>query len=690
MREAVTAKRTSAGHDATPEPSAHQATLGESRYGELLPDQRLTPIDAPSWSFAAMPVRRAPQAIQCDRKTGMVDDPLEHEAESVARRVLGMHGFAGTSFSQEPCNRCQRREENDEPSGRQRTPGSARLGADALPAVVGDVLNQRGSPLDLQARGFFETRFGHDFGHVRVHTGPDASRATSAMAARAWTFGNHIAFGKGMYSPTTREGLELIAHELTHVLQQGAGSHLADARPRSQPGVPRDYSQTGAFSSQGIHSRGFGSAIPVSARHGPIGIQRSPLSDSVKAEWTAEPVIEALLARLSDEDIQTAQNDTDVDAELGRILADRPDDLWVAQRVRQGRLGQTTGAFGPRDAKRRPVHRPIEAFFFRGSTDRRALVIAGVHGTERQGMEVARMLLTDLKAQQPVFTVIVVPSLFPDNAARGKFGERESGDTPTNRNFPLPTEDLAAARRAGRGTAVDATVSKGSRSRAILPENLLLLELIERFHPERIISIHGTSAPGQAGVFYDPRTLQPSEIQLAREWAAGNAYMRIPPDEQESPEGQKRLRDLEERLFHERLAQLMDRDRELSSVAATQIDVATRPIPGREARSVGREKDNATTTAEDLKNRRAHPSIAGNVGKSGAISNFFWGGSTPGGTSLGGYAPPRGISVFTVEPPIDRASTDYPTKLDQVTTANRRIELQAYAEAVRTILLGNP
>ncbi len=249
---------------------------------------------------------------------------------------------------------------------------------------------------------------------------------------------------------------------------------------------------------------------------------------------------------------------------------------------------------------------------------------------------------------------------------------------------------MAAARKAGGGTAVDASVSGGRRGRAILPENLLLLELIERFHPERIISIHGTQLPGAAGVFYDRRTLQPSEIQAAREWAEGNAYMRIPPDEQETPEGQERLRALEERLFRQRLVELAGRDRELSAAAATQIDTATTSIPRRETRSMEREGENAATIAANQGRRRAHPSVGGNVGTSGAIDNFSWSGGTPGGVSLGGYAPPRGMSVFTVEPPINRASTDYPTTLDQVTAANRRIELQAYADAVRTVLLGLP
>jgi hypothetical protein len=77
------------------------------------------------------------------------------------------------------------------------------------------------------------------------------------------------------------------------------------------------------------------------------------------------------------------------------------------------------------------------------------------------------------------------------------------------------------------------------------------------------------------------------------------------------------------------------------------------------------------------------------VGPSGSVDTGHWSGSTPGGVSGGEYFSQRGISVFTVEPPLNLRTTDYPASIDtQVDAAERRIELQAYADAVRTILLG--
>ncbi|MGE5602424.1 MAG: hypothetical protein ACM30E_05210 [Nitrososphaerales archaeon] len=451
-----------------------------------------------------------------------------------------------------------------------------------------------------------------------------------------------------------------------------------------------------AIGNRAVQRLSLGRALTRTGRSG-LRLQRSPLSDSVNAAWTADPTLEALLARLSRPDVQGNQADTDVDALIRRLLTGRPDDLWIAERIRRGELGRTTGALGPRGPSGAPVPRPVQAFFFRGATARRALVIAGVHGTERQGIEVARLLINDLQTRQPQFTVIVVPSLFPDNAARGPFGERESGSTPTNRNFPLPTEDLAAARAAGRGTAVDASVSGGRRRRAILPENLMLLELLERFQPERIISIHGTRRPGAAGVFYDPRALSPAEIQAARDWAAERAARQTPPRSVQFAEGgeeawRSELRDISFRQrVQELLSQAADTDRTLSLTAARQIDAATARITGRESRSFGREGERAAVTTAEAPGRRAHPSIGGNVGPSGTIENASWSGSGTGGVSLGEYAAPRGMSVFTVEPPVNRNIGDYPTTLDAgVDQAERRVELQSYADAVRTVLLGAP
>lgn len=91
------------------------------------------------------------------------------------------------------------------------------------PHVVTDVLRSPGAPLDQRDRAFFGSRFGHDFSSVRVHTDAKASDSTRAVGALAYTVGPHIAWRSGTYSPSTPQGMSLMAHELAHVVQQSTG-----------------------------------------------------------------------------------------------------------------------------------------------------------------------------------------------------------------------------------------------------------------------------------------------------------------------------------------------------------------------------------------------------------------------------------------------------------------------------------
>ena len=172
--------------------------------------------------------------------------------------------------------------------------------------------------------------------------------------------------------------------------------------------------------------------------------------------------------------------------------------------------------------------RPLRVLHFPGRTTRRALVIAGVHGSEQSGVEAVELLRQSLEtaAQPPFFTVILVPIVFPDNYERA----RREGSTPTNRNFPAPGESLASARERGQARRrprgpID------ERGHSILPENIMLMNLIERFRPERIASVHSTRTAASAGVFSDPETGPASDLALEMaqsiaavnpDWVRGN------------------------------------------------------------------------------------------------------------------------------------------------------------------------
>ncbi len=92
-----------------------------------------------------------------------------------------------------------------------------------------------GQPMDSAARSFFEPRFGYAFDRVRIHSDSGAAESARAVNALAYTVGHNIVFGAGQYMPDTSQGKRLIAHELTHVVQQGAASALA--RSPEQPDV---------------------------------------------------------------------------------------------------------------------------------------------------------------------------------------------------------------------------------------------------------------------------------------------------------------------------------------------------------------------------------------------------------------------------------------------------------------------
>jgi hypothetical protein len=111
--------------------------------------------------------------------------------------------------------------------------------------LVHEALRTPGQPLDAVTRNFMEPRFGHDFSKVRVHTDTKAAESARAVNALAHTVGHHVVFGAGQYRPGILSGHKLIAHELTHVVQQasggqsGHGAHSFTLQRQAAPVVRR-------------------------------------------------------------------------------------------------------------------------------------------------------------------------------------------------------------------------------------------------------------------------------------------------------------------------------------------------------------------------------------------------------------------------------------------------------------------
>jgi hypothetical protein len=116
--------------------------------------------------------------------------------------------------SGQPCAACE-----EEKNKLQRKAANAVTPTEA-PPIVHDVLRSSGQPLDLATRSFMEPRFGRDFSKVRVHADSRAEASAKAVNARAYTVGNDLVFGAGNFAPGTMRGRQLLAHELTHVVQQ--------------------------------------------------------------------------------------------------------------------------------------------------------------------------------------------------------------------------------------------------------------------------------------------------------------------------------------------------------------------------------------------------------------------------------------------------------------------------------------
>jgi D-serine deaminase-like pyridoxal phosphate-dependent protein len=114
-------------------------------------------------------------------------------------------------------------------------PAAATGGSGVVPVSVLRVLNTPGSPLDASTRSTMETRLGHDFGAVRVHTEAEAARSAQSIRAQAYTFGPHVVMGPGRFRPGTANGSRLLAHELTHVVQQSHGPAAATPTSISSP-----------------------------------------------------------------------------------------------------------------------------------------------------------------------------------------------------------------------------------------------------------------------------------------------------------------------------------------------------------------------------------------------------------------------------------------------------------------------
>lgn len=173
--------------------------------------------------------------IQRKLVVGETNDPLESEADRAAEHVMRVPDPANMSVAsgdmlQRKCNACEQEEKEKPPKlARAESHDASAFDGAKAPPIVQEVLRSPGRALESSTRAFFEPRFGHDFSAVRVHADARAASSALQIQARAYTVGSQIAFGPGQYSANREDGRLLIAHELAHVVQQGAASGPASA-----------------------------------------------------------------------------------------------------------------------------------------------------------------------------------------------------------------------------------------------------------------------------------------------------------------------------------------------------------------------------------------------------------------------------------------------------------------------------
>ena len=155
--------------------------------------------------------RKNKGSLQPKLAMGTSSDPLEREADQVADQVLAARTTSAVDGATLSI---------------QRRTGKPSEQSDEAPSSLDRVLGSSGRPLDIPLRKDMEWRFGHDFSQVRVHVGGVAEQSAREVNAHAYTVGRDIVFGAGQFAPSTNVGRGLLAHELTHVVQQQGGASV--------------------------------------------------------------------------------------------------------------------------------------------------------------------------------------------------------------------------------------------------------------------------------------------------------------------------------------------------------------------------------------------------------------------------------------------------------------------------------
>lgn len=189
--------------------------------------------------------------LQPKLKIGQPGDKYEQEADAVADRVMRM-GVTDTmqmepeeeeeSLQMKPVNdqlvqmKCRECEEEEEMLQAKSDSGGGYASPEISQGIK--ISKGKGTNLPSDTNQFMSRAFGSDFSHVNIHTGSNAVQMNQTLGARAFTTGNDIFFNDGQYNTNSNAGKHLLAHELTHTVQQGGTAGMLQAEFSVEPTTP--------------------------------------------------------------------------------------------------------------------------------------------------------------------------------------------------------------------------------------------------------------------------------------------------------------------------------------------------------------------------------------------------------------------------------------------------------------------
>jgi hypothetical protein len=353
-----------------------------------------------------------------------------------------------------------------------------------------------GQPLPQSTRSFFEPRFGYDFSQVRVHTYAGAAKIAGSIKSKAFTLGKDITFGKGQYAPGTSTGRKLLAHELTHVIQQRYSSKISPTY-KSMKSSPDHLS----------------------------GVEPNRAVSKVTTQS------ESAIISCADLKVTEISKDIEDGNKTHRDLFS-----WLhVEGDRSGNVGK--GAVRPKNRNspdkppREDNNLPIKAFFFPSYIrhhDKRALILGGIHGNEKPSFELADALVKELQTSSGLakkdlfFHTLIIPRLNPGGIKDNYRCNRQHVDL--NRNF------LHRGKRPTKSGGKRPTKSGGCKNTLkapIQPETKAVMRVLKDFKPHRILSLHAIRNPAKAGIYADP--YKGSTARAARKLACSMAGLVVDP-----------------------------------------------------------------------------------------------------------------------------------------------------------------